>query len=81
MIFLHLSIACRKNCGEEVEQVTVTFEHILRFTADAKKKNPFLVLKLHEALFLWNHNQENFFLHTIQAETSWSYKRQRTCTN
>ena len=32
----HLFIAGRRKCGEEGEEVTVTFEHILRFTTGAE---------------------------------------------
>ena len=35
----HLFIAGRRKCGEEDEEVTVTFEHILRFTTGAETEH------------------------------------------
>ena len=77
-MFLHLSIACRKNCGEEVEQVTVTFEHILRFTTDAKKE-PLLGFEIARSIVFVESRPGKFL--PSHNSSSWSYKRQRTCTN
>ena len=48
----HLFMASRRKCGEEGEEVTVTFEHILRFTTGAETES-LLGFQIDPSIFLW----------------------------